>query len=93
MMRAEDDLLICGLRVRVDDIDRKLFRLLQDRLSVVLSIAARKAALGLPMFDGEREEKIVARAPEEVRDAYRRVISFCREEARAAHRQGDGSGR
>lgn len=53
------------LRNRVDEVDRELIRILNERARVVQEIVAIKAEAGKPLFDPRREEQILRRVVEE----------------------------
>jgi len=46
------------IRAQIDEIDRKLLQLLNERAQVVLNLAQHKVAEGLKLFDPEREQEI-----------------------------------
>ena len=52
------------LRSRVDEVDRKLIRSLNERASIVQEIMAIKAEAGAPVYDPRREEEILQRVME-----------------------------
>ncbi len=47
------------LRNRVDEVDRELIRILNERARIVQEIVAIKAEAGKPLFDPRREEEIL----------------------------------
>lgn len=47
------------LRQRVDDLDGQLVRLLNERAACALEIGRIKKALGLPMYQPEREAEVL----------------------------------
>lgn len=53
------------LRVRVDEVDRELIRVLNERARVVQEIMAIKAEVGAPIYDPKREEEILRRVVEQ----------------------------
>lgn len=53
------------LRVRVDEVDRALVHLLNERARIVQEIAAVKREAGIPPFDPGREEKLLRKVVEE----------------------------
>ena len=53
------------LRSRVDEVDRELINLLNERARIVQEILAIKAEAGKPLFDPRREEEILRKAAEE----------------------------
>lgn len=54
-----------GFRERVDEVDRSLMHLLNERARVVQGIARLKREAGIPPFDPRREEKILRRIAKE----------------------------
>jgi chorismate mutase len=52
------------LRERVDEVDRELIRVLNERASIVQEIMAIKAGAGAPVYDPKREEEILQRVVE-----------------------------
>src|ERR671932_376124 len=65
MERADTQGRIQELRSRVDEVDRELIRILNERALIVQEIAAIKAEVGKPLFDPKREEEILRRVDEE----------------------------
>ncbi|MDQ3913664.1 MAG: chorismate mutase [Actinomycetota bacterium] len=65
MERADTQGRIQELRSRVDEVDRELIRILNERALIVQEIAAIKAEVGKPLFDPKREEEILRRVAEE----------------------------
>jgi chorismate mutase len=53
-----------ALRARVDEVDRRLVRALNERARLVQEILAAKAEAGLPVYDPRREEEILQRVAE-----------------------------
>jgi 3-deoxy-7-phosphoheptulonate synthase/chorismate mutase len=54
-----------GLRNRVDEVDRELIRILNERARIVQEIVAIKAEVGKPLFDPRREEEILQKVAEQ----------------------------
>jgi len=52
------------LRERVDEVDRELIRVLNERARIVQEIMALKAEAGAPVYDPRREEEILQRVVE-----------------------------
>lgn len=50
------------IRRRIDKIDEQMVALMEERLTTVLEVAAYKKEHNLPVFDAEREAKIIAKA-------------------------------
>jgi chorismate mutase len=65
MENADTQARIEELRVRVDEVDRELIRILNERARIVQEIVAIKAEAGKPLFDPKREEEILRRIAEE----------------------------
>ena len=55
-----DDTL-SGYRVRIDELDGQLIRLLAERFEITKAVGAYKAHVGLPPADPDREAQQVAR--------------------------------
>jgi chorismate mutase len=53
------------LRSRVDEVDRELIRILNERARIVQEIVAIKADAGKPLFDPRREEEILQKVAEQ----------------------------
>ena len=53
------------LRNRVDEVDRELIRILNERARIVQEIVAIKADAGKPLFDPRREEEILRKVADE----------------------------
>jgi chorismate mutase len=75
------------LREEIDDIDRKLVVLLNERVECVLRIADLKRKLGLPTYLPDREKEILKLVEEAnagpfdnaaLRRLFKRVIDECR---------------
>ena len=52
------------LRSRVDEVDRGLIRILNERARIVQEIVGIKAEVGKPLFDPKREEEILRKVAE-----------------------------
>ena len=65
MENAETEARINELRSRVDEVDRELIRILNERARIVQEMVAIKAEAGKPLFDPRREEEILRRVAEE----------------------------
>ncbi len=59
MDEADTQSRIEDLRSRVDEVDRELIRILNERARIVQEIVAIKAEAGKPLFDPRREEEIL----------------------------------
>ena len=53
------------LRSRVDEVDRELIRILNERARIVQEIVTIKAEAGKPLFDPRREEEILQKVAEQ----------------------------
>lgn len=62
MSKLEDN------RKKINELDRKLASLFEERMGLVGSIAGEKAKSGRNVFDPEREKKVIANAVEAVTD-------------------------
>jgi chorismate mutase len=56
---AQRDSLIPDLRARIDEIDRTLLALVNERLELVHRIKARKVELGIEFLDPGREQEML----------------------------------
>lgn len=65
MGNADTEARIRELRSRVDEVDRELIRILNERARIVQEIMTIKAETGKPIFDPKREEEILRRVVEE----------------------------
>jgi chorismate mutase len=84
-------------RRRIDDIDRKLVELLNERSRCALEIGKIKQAENLPLYQPEREKEVLRNAedanPGPLSDAaIRRLFERIIDEARAAERDAMHSG-
>jgi chorismate mutase len=52
------------LRSWVDEVDRELIRILNERARIVQEIVGIKAEVGKPLFDPKREEEILRKVAE-----------------------------
>ena len=53
------------LRSRVDEVDRELIRILNERARIVQEIVTIKAEAGKPLFDPRREEEILQKVAQQ----------------------------
>ena len=53
------------LRNRVDEVDRELIHILNERARIVQEIVAIKHEAGKPLFDPRREEEILRKVADE----------------------------
>jgi chorismate mutase len=65
MENADTEARIRKLRSRVDEVDRELIRILNERARIVQELLTIKAETGKPLFDPKREEEILRRVAEE----------------------------
>lgn len=61
---------------KIDDIDARLIALLIERLELCKQVAANKISSGLPLYDREREDAVVAAAVERAGDYAEYANSF-----------------
>ena len=54
-----------SLRERVNEVDRDLVRLLNERAQLVQEMGAHKQEAGIPLFDPRREEEILSKVAAE----------------------------
>jgi chorismate mutase len=89
-------------RHRIDDIDRKLVELLNERSRCALEIGKIKQAEHLPLYQPDREREVLENAeranPGPLSDAairrlFERIIDEARSAEREAMHSGDGSGK
>jgi chorismate mutase len=89
-------------RRRIDDIDRKLVELLNQRSRCALEIGKIKQAERLPLYQPEREREVLENAertnPGPLSDAairrlFERIIDEARSAEREAMHSGDGAGK
>ena len=64
MENADTQARIEELRSRVDDVDRELIRILNERARIVQEMVEIKAQAGKPLFDPKREEEILRKVAE-----------------------------
>jgi chorismate mutase len=67
-MSDEETLAI--LRARIEEVDKKLVRLVGERRDLALEVGRVKEALGLPVLDPSQEAKVVRRAAELARELH-----------------------
>ena len=87
-------------RRRIDEIDKKLVELLNERSHCALEIGKLKQAAKIPLYQPDRENEVLANAENNntgplTDAAVRRLFERIIDEARAAERDamhGDGSG-
>ncbi|MBV9950224.1 MAG: chorismate mutase, partial [Myxococcales bacterium] len=73
------------LRKRIDDVDDRILKLLDERASVVAEVARVKREANLPTYDPERERLVLDRLASRagpfpasaIRAVYREVMSAC----------------
>lgn len=78
---------LAPLRERIDELDREIVRLLNERAQIGIEIGHAKAAAGLRVYDPGREEEVLRRvadantgpvADEELLGLYRQIIALTR---------------
>ena len=82
---------ISGWRQRMDDIDKKLVELLNERSQCALEIGRLKQAAGMPIYQPARENEVLSNAARNNRGpltnaAIRRLFERIIDEARSAER-------
>ena len=55
-------------RNRIDEIDKKLIELFEERMNIVVDVARYKAANNLPIFHKKREEEVIRKNVDRVKD-------------------------
>ncbi len=65
MENTGTDARIEELRSRVDEVDRELIRILNERARIVQEMVTIKGEAGKPLFDPRREEEILRRVAEQ----------------------------
>jgi chorismate mutase len=83
-------------RRRIDEIDRKLVALLNERSHCALEIGKLKQAANLPLYQPEREKEVIQNAEQSNSgplsdSAIRRLFERIIDEARSAERQAMGA--
>jgi len=84
-------------RRRIDELDKKLVELLNERSRCALEIGKLKQEAKLPLYQPERENEVLANAEQNnpgplSNAAIRRLFERIIDEARAAERAAMGSG-
>jgi chorismate mutase len=89
-------------RRRIDEIDRKLVELLNERSRCALEIGKIKQAEHLPLYQPDREREVLENAERAnsgplsdaaIRRLFERIIDEARSAEREAMHSGDGSGK
>jgi len=80
------------LRASIDELDRVLVKLLNQRAKYALEIGRAKIAAGIPVYSPERERQVVAHVEKENRgplstDALRRLYERIIDESRRLERE------
>ena len=87
-------------RRRIDEIDRKLVELLNERSRCALEIGKLKHAQNIPLYQPEREKEVLENAEHEnsgpltdaaIRRLFERIIDEGRSAERAAMHSGDAT--
>lgn len=85
-------------RAKIDEIDRKLVELLNERSKCAIEIGKIKKALRARVYDPEREREVIRRAREQnqgpldgdgMQRLFERVIDECRRVERLASQKND----
>ena len=91
---------ISDWRRRIDEIDKKLVDLLNDRSRCALEIGKLKQSANVPLYQPERENEVLANAEREnpgpltdaaIRRLFERIIDEARAAERGAMHSGDGA--
>lgn len=89
-------------RRKIDDIDRKLVELLNERSRCALEIGKIKQEQNLPLYQPDREREVLKNAERvnsgplsdaAIRRLFERIIDEARAAERGAMHLGDGSGK
>lgn len=86
-----------NLRSRIDQIDLKLLRLLNQRAALALRVGALKRSRGLPLFDRQRERVIIrhvlraSRGPLPKSSLRKIFLEILRQNRRPEGRKRDGA--
>jgi len=74
------------LRGKIDRVDSKIVKLLEERVELAGKIGVAKRRRGLPVADPEREREVLIRVTEKtslnkgfVRKLFEYIIGYCRE--------------
>lgn len=74
-------------RRRVDEIDKEMLRLIEERVNIAKKIGREKKKLGKDISDPKREKQVLDNITEStdlerdfVRDLFRRIIKYCKNE-------------
>ncbi len=67
------------LRGRIDEIDKQIIELLEERIRVAKEIGKIKKELNLPIKDEEREREVLKRA-ERFGEIFEKIVEVCRDE-------------
>ena len=72
------------LRSKIDEVDKQLARLLEERLRLCREIGEAKARVGAPLRDPAREEEVLSRVPPRLKRIFKAIIEECIEVQRGA---------
>lgn len=67
------------LRERIDEIDEKMLKLLDERVAVAKEIGKMKRERGVSITDTDREKVVLDRADQH-REVFEKIIKTCKEE-------------
>jgi chorismate mutase len=85
-------------RERIDELDRRLLELLNERARCVLALAPLKKRLGIPIYEPQREEQVFRNIvehnggplpPDAVRRIFERIIDEMRSIQRPVMEDGE----
>jgi chorismate mutase len=75
------------IRQRIDEIDRRIIKLLEERVAEAKEIGGIKKAAGLPIRDPKREEEVIRNAsksselsPSFVKKLFKLIVGYCGDE-------------
>lgn len=93
ILKAQIDSIseIKALRARIDEIDREILRLLEERMEVALRIGEVKARLSVPILDPAREMEVLERAGK-FRPVFEAILEVSRDVQRVRILQQDKRG-
>jgi chorismate mutase len=74
-------------RSEIDNLDRKIVRLISERIKICRAIGAAKKAKGLPVRDAKREAEVFSQIreiaakldldPAQIEAVYREIVNMC----------------
>ena len=90
--------LLAESRARIDEVDRKLVDLLNERTRAVENVGIAKVAAGIPVYEPKREDEVYHNAlahnqgpmtPDALRRIFERIMDEMRTLQRTRRNQGD----